>query len=152
MGIMEFLSFIFGYDNALIIKDALDNISGILLGMLILLWIGSFFVYKARRSPNLEPEIAIAKFSQDGHTLYMINPKSSGAAIKAFLGYLLLFISPNDRIKVSTTNHIGMILGILVGLLIIIGTLLSFWHYLPADGAPSSIPKGFWSHFLKRYP
>jgi hypothetical protein len=137
---MNYLTYHFGYLYALVIKDSLDDIGGIMLGMLILIWVGADFILHIRYSPSLDPEIAITKFrSPEGRAYYMINPKTRGHAIGAFMGYLLLFFAKEGKLKVRTVKYWTVIIGTLMILVFLLGIFLSLWHYLP-DGNGNKVP------------
>ena len=132
---MDNLTQMFGYRNALIIKDVVSALSNVILGMFLLIWFHSSFILNTFKSKHLDSEIAITKAEFEGREGMLMNPKTKGEAIRVQLGGFLLMLSPNKSIefRTRTLKHLSRIVGTIMFFLFILGLLLSYWHYLP-DG------------------
>lgn len=131
--IMGFLTDKFGYENALVIKDLLDNWSGIAEGMLILIVLFSYFIMDVNKYKGLEPEATIVRVEHEGVKSMQINPRSRGEVIRIIIGWVMMKFSPNLMTSISTraARPLTIIILVLLVFLFLLGTLLSMWHYLP---------------------
>ena len=145
--VMGLLTDTFGYNNALMIKDVLDHIAGDAEAVLIMLIIFSLFLLDVRKYPGLEPEATIVKVEYEGIKSMQINPKSIGGAIRVFISWFFLKLSPESMSKIQTkaAKPLTFIIVTLLIVVFLLGTLLSMWHYLPNGQTP--VPAGLWSHF-----
>jgi len=122
--IMHFLVDLFGFRSAVEIKDSTDLVGGILIGLLILAWLWGYLDTKTTQNENLEKGLIVLKAvdPESGATAIFVNPKTSGEAIVAKVGALLILLFPNKKFQKRRIQNITRII-----LFIIIFLLFCFW-------------------------
>ena len=149
IAIMGFLSGTFGYNIALIIKEFLVDISLIFIGMVIMLRITSHVITDTVKNANLDAGIAILKVGIDTRHKILINPTERKQVLEIILGYLILKIFPKRCIRIRSLKYLCVFVRIIAIVLLILGTILSLWHYVPSPTSPSAVPSSLLKGVLR---
>ena len=127
--IMHFLVDTFGFRIAVEIKDSTDLVGGILIGLLILASLWGYLDTKTTQNENLEKGLIVLKAvdPESGATAIFVNPKTSGEAIVAKIGALLILLFPNKKFQKRRIQNITLIILFTIIFLTIILLIASFW-------------------------
>lgn len=128
--IMTFLTSIFGYENALHIKDLGDAFIIFVLGTYLKeWWIDAPFFEQVSIDEDQDPKMAIVRV-EGSPRKYTINPKSHHGYVTLKLAWIVIRLTKKDKLIYKDLNTIRAITWVVITILLFLSAILTGNEYL----------------------